>query len=624
MSGAASSLGDSALFSAPEPASPAQRRWRVAEDTLVALALGAMVLLPLAEMVLRSLFHGGITGSNTLVQHLTLLISMAGGALAARDGRLLAFSTVPTLLRGTWATGAQWFNATISTAVAGALVLASLVYIQVEREAAQPFLFGVPLWVIELMLPLGFAVITLRLLRLSAPTWRGRTLAALVAAGLLALGAWPPVAASSLIWPAVGLLLAASALGAPIFVLLGGAGLILFWGNDLPIAAMPVEHYRLVVNPTLPAIPLFTLAGYFLAEGGSSRRLVAVFNALAGHIRGGPAIAAALLCAFFTAFTGGSGVTILALAGLLMPVLRAAKFSERDALGMMTGAGSLGILLPPCLPVLFYAMVARVDIRAMFLGAFIPGLILIAMTAAWGLWAGRKGAATAPKFDLAEARRALWVAKWELALPIVSIVPLFAGWASSVEVSAITAAYACFVVTVIHRDLHLLRDGRRVMAEAGLLVGGILLILGVALGLTNYLVDAQVPDALAQWSTTRIPSRWLFLLGLNVVLIFVGGLVEIYAAIIVVVPLLVPIGLRLGIDPIHLGVIFLANMELGFLAPPVGLNLLLTSSRLKKPLGEVIRAVLPLLLVMFIGVLLITYVPALSTWLPAWFSAPSR
>jgi tripartite ATP-independent transporter DctM subunit len=624
VSGAAFNVGDSALFSEPEPASPAQRRWRAAEDTLVAFALGAMVILPLAEMVLRALFNGGIPGSTTLVQHLTLLISMAGGALAARDGRLLAFSTVPHLLRGPWAAAAQWFNATISTAVAGALVLASFIYIQVEREAGQPFLFGIPLWIVELMLPLGFAAIALRILRHAATTWRGRALAALGAAGLLALGTWPPVAAASLIWPAIALLVAASALGAPIFVLLGGAGLILFWGNDLPIAAMPVEHYRLVVNPTLPAIPLFTLAGYFLAEGGSSRRLVAVFNALAGHIRGGPAIAAALVCAFFTAFTGGSGVTILALAGLLMPVLRAAKFSERNALGMMTGAGSLGILLPPCLPVLFYAMVARVDIRAMFLGAFIPGVILIAMTAAWGLWAGRKGAATAPKFDLAEARRSLWAAKWELALPAVSIVPLFAGWASSVEVSAITAAYAFFIVTVIHRDLNILRDGRRVMAEAGLLVGGILLILGVALGLTNYLVDAQVPDALANWSLTHIPSKWLFLLGLNVVLIFVGGLVEIYAAIIVVVPLLVPIGIRLGIDPIHLGVIFLANMELGFLAPPVGLNLLLTASRLKKPLGEVIRAVLPLLLVMFIGVLLITYVPALSTWLPAWFSSPAR
>ena len=321
MNATAATTIDPAFPAATEPATPAQRRWRAAEDTLVALSLGLMVALPLAEMVLRTFFQSGVPGSTTLVQHLTLFISMAGGALAARDGRLLAFSTVPTLLRGAWATSAQWFNATVSTAVAGALALASLHYVQVEREAGQPFLFGIPLWVIELVLPLGFAVIGLRVLRHSAAAWRGRALAALGAAGLLALGTWPPVAAAGLVWPAMALLLAASALGAPIFVLLGGAGLILFWGHDLPIAAMPVEHYRLVVNPTLPAIPLFTLAGYFLAEGGASRRLVAVFHTLAGHIRGGPAIAAALVCAFFTAFTGGSGVTILALAGLLLYLL---------------------------------------------------------------------------------------------------------------------------------------------------------------------------------------------------------------------------------------------------------------------------------------------------------------
>jgi tripartite ATP-independent transporter DctM subunit len=315
-------------------------------------------------------------------------------------------------------------------------------------------------------------------------------------------------------------------------------------------------------------------------------------------------------------------VTILALGGLLMPVLRAAKFSERDALGMMTGAGSLGILLPPCLPVIFYAMIAQVDIKAMFLGAFAPGVLLIALTAAWGLWAGRKGAAAgAAKFDFARARRAFWAAKWELALPVVSLAALFGGWATPVEAAAVTAAYAFVVVAFIHRDLDVRRDGVRVIAEAGLLVGGILLILGVALGLTNYLVDAQIPSALTAWSLAHVPSRWLFLLGLNLVLILVGGLVEIYAAIVVVVPLLVPVGAALGLDPIHLGVIFLANMELGFLAPPIGLNLLLASSRLKVPLAEVARATLPPLAVMFVGVLLITYVPALTTALPKFFSS---
>jgi len=616
--------GHAPTLRATEPtADPAQFRARpcyhAAEETIVALALAVMVALPLTEIFLRTVFHTGLGGSSTLVQHLTLFLSLAGSALATRDGRLLAFSTVPSMLRGAWAGAAHWFSHTITATVAFALTMASIQFVLIEREAGQPFLGGIARWVVELILPVGFGVIALRTAYHAARQWRGRIFAVLVSAALLALGTWPPVAAASLMWPAAALLLAAAALGAPVFALLGGLGLILFWGHDLPIAVMPVEHYRLVVNPTLPAIPLFTLAGYFLAESRAPQRLVAVFQALTGHVRGGPAVAAAIVCAFFTTFTGASGVTILALAGLLMPVLRAAKFSERDALGMMTGAGSLGILLPPCLPVIFYAMVAHVDIRAMFLGGLIPGLLLIAMTAAWGLWAGRKGGPTGSTFSFIAARRAIWGAKWELLLPVVALVPLLAGWASSVEVAALTAAYAGFIAVVVHRDLHLWRDGRRVMAEAGLLVGGILLILGVALGFTNYLVDAQIPDALAQWSLTHIPSRWAFLLGLNVVLVLVGGLVEIYAAIIVVVPLLVPVGVALGIDPVHLGVIFLANMELGFLAPPVGLNLLLASSRLKKPLGEVTRAVLPLLLVMFVGVLLITYIPALTTALPRFF-----
>jgi len=294
-------------------------------------------------------------------------------------------------------------------------------------------------------------------------------------------------------------------------------------------------------------------------------------------------------------------------------VLAAARYSDRDALGLITGAGSLGILLPPCLPVILYAIVAKADIRDMFLGGLLPGLLLITLTALWGVWAGRKNGTTLPAFDAGLARRAIWAAKWELLLPVISLGALLSGMATPVEAAAVTVAYAFIVEVVIHRDLHLTRDCPRVIAEAGLMVGGILLILGVALGLTNYLIDAQVPDQLADWAALHVQSRWLFLLGLNVVLILVGGLVEIYAAIIVIAPLLIPIGLRLGIHPVHLGIIFLVNLELGFLAPPVGLNLLLASSRLKRPMGEVMRAVLPLLIVMFIGVLVITYVPALTT-----------
>ena len=587
--------------------------WHRFENLLTTLVLAVMVALPLTEIVLSLGWHTGLTGSGMVVQHLTLVVSMLGGALAARDGRLLALSSAVTLLPERWRKRTHWFSQAFSAAITVLLCVAGWKFMLAEKEASSAFLRGMPLWLIEGVLPAGFGVITLRLLHRSSKRWSRRALAAAFAAAVVAVGVWPPVSPSILVWPAFALLLAATVLGAPVFVTLGGAGLILFWGNDEPIAAIAVEHYRLVTNPALPSLPLFTLAGYFMAEGGASRRLVRLFQSLVGWFRGGPAIATALLCAFFTSLTGGSGVTILALAGLLMPVLLAARFSDRDALGLLTGAGSLGILLPPCMPVILYAIIAKVGIREMFLGGLGPGLLLIGMTAAWGIWAGRKSVAHGTKFNLAEARHAIWAAKWELLLPVVSLVSLFGGWATPVEAAAVTAFYAFVVEVFIHRDLDLVRDCPRVMAEAGLLMGGILLILGVALGLTNYLIDAQVPDALAGWALVHVQSRWLFLLGMNLVLLVVGGLIEIYAAIVVVVPLLLPIGERLGLHPVHLGIIFLANMELGFLMPPVGLNLLLASSRLNKTMAETTRAVLPLLVVMIIGVLLITYIPALTT-----------
>jgi tripartite ATP-independent transporter DctM subunit len=525
-------------------------------------------------------------------------------------------------LRGSWSARARWFSFTCAAAIAAALALAGWLFVSAEREGGQIFAAGVPLWVVQCILPVGFGVIALRLLYQAAAGWPGRFAALVLAGAFVALATWPPLAPTTLMYGGLGVLLVATVLGAPIFAVIGGLGLLLFWGADVPIASMSVEHYRLTVNPALPSIPLFTLAGYLMAEGGASRRLLRVFSAVFGSVRGGPAIAVVLICAFFTAFTGGSGVTILALGGLLMPILLGAKFSERDALGLVTGAGSLGILLPPCLPVILYAIIARVDIREMFLGGFLPGILLIAMTAAWGIWSGRRETAPRPAFDGGEALRAVWAAKWELLLPVVSLAALFGGWATPVEAAALTAAYAFVVEVIIHRDLHLMRDVPRVAAEAGLLIGGILLILGVALGLTNYLIDAQVPDQLAAWSQAHVHSRWLFLLGLNFVLIGIGSLVEIYAAIIVAAPLLVPIGLQLGINPIHLGVLFLANMELGFLAPPIGLNLLLASYRLKKPVSEVTRATFPLLVVMFLGVLLITYFEPLTTWLPSLLHRP--
>ena len=362
--------------------------------------------------------------------------------------------------------------------------------------------------------------------------------------------------------------------------------------------------------------------------------MVALFEALFGSWRGGPAIATALVCAFFTSFTGASGVTILALGGLLMPILRAANYSESSALGLLTGAGSLGLLFPPCLPVILYSIIAStamanlgasnagansVTMEKMFAGGLLPGLLMLGLTAWWGIRQQPRGGVVSKAFSARAARQALWKAKWELLLPVIALIGLFGGFATPVEAAAIVAAYALLITTCIHRDLRPFADVPRVMRDCGMLVGGVLLILGVALGFTHYLVAAQVPDRLVEWSTATIKSRWIFLLGLNVVLLFVGGLIEIYAAIVVVVPLLVPVGIAFGLDPVHLGIIFLANMELGFLAPPIGLNLLLSSYRFNVPILQVMRASLPMLGVLLIGVLLITYFPPLTTWLPHFF-----
>jgi len=611
----------SAEISEPPVLTGWRRVLRDTENVGVTIALLLMMLLPVLEIILRKTQHAGISGAPLIIQQFTLIVGMLGGAIAARDCRLLALSALTSVVHGRTKWAMIVFSQSFAAAITAFLCVASVIFVSDMRQTADIIAFGIRAWYVQLLLPVGFGVIAVRLWWHAAKTWRGRTVAFVLIAAFVAIALWVPVSPEKMKWPALGLLLLATVLGAPVFTTLGGAALILFWGEGVSIAAVPLTHYSLVTNPSLPTIPLFTLAGYFLAEGGASQRLVRVFNSLFGQIRGGPAIVTAFVCAFFTSFTGGSGVTILALGGVLMPVLIAAKYRERTALGLLTGAGSLGILFPPCLPLILYAIIAsqakaQISIEQMFLGGIIPGFVMVALAIWWGVAAGPKIAVERQHFDGREAWRATWAAKWELLLPVVALVALFGGFATPVEAAAVTAMYAFIVETFVYRDLKLFKDVPRVVTDCGLLVGGVLLILGVALGFTQYLVDAQVPDQAVAWATGAIHSKWLFLMGLNLVLILVGGLVEIYAAIIVVVPLLVPLGAAFGIDPIHLGIIFLANMELGFLAPPVGLNLLLASYRFNKPMIEVMRAVLPMLAVQFIGVLLITYVPPLTTWLP--------
>ena len=615
----------SAVMSTPCPSAPGKHAAWIgalssAENALVSAALAAMLAIPLLESALRRLFHVGIPASTSIVQHMVLVVGMLGGTLAAREGRLLALSTlgetsIPKHLKA----ATRIFTSGVSAAVSGFLGFAAYQFVQAEHEAGKILVGGIPVWGVQCVLPLGFTAIAVRILLRTSEKWWPR-IAAAVCAFLIAFAVMD--GANNIphfVAIATAVLFLASMLGVPAFVTLGGAALILFAGVDQPIASIPIAHYELVTNPALPTLPLFTLAGYFLAEGGASRRLVRVFYALFGQFRGGPAVVTVLVCAFFTSFTGASGVTILALGGLLLPVLTGARYSDKDALGLLTGSGSLGLLLPPCLPLIVYAIVARVPIQQMFLGGIIPALVMMVATALWGIRRGPANADIAKPLEWGETRAALWDAKWELAMPVVAFAALFSGLATAVEAAAVTALYAFIVEAVIHRDLSLTRDLPRVMAECGLLMGGVLLILGVSLGFTNYLVDAEVPARAVEWTTRTVHSPFLFLLLLNIFLLVVGCLMEIYPAIVVEVPLLVPLGAAFGIDPVRLGIIFLANMELGYLTPPVGLNLLMASYRFKKPVPEVLRSVLPVVGVLSVGVLLITYVPLLTTWLPKLF-----
>jgi tripartite ATP-independent transporter DctM subunit len=589
------------------------------ENTAVSLALAAMTLLPLAEIVLRKTLSIGISGSTAFVQHFTLIVGMLGGAIAARDGRLLSLSTVETLLRGPAKSGARISSGAFAVIITLFLCIASIQFVFSEKDAGKILAYGIPIWVIQLVLPFGFALIGLRLLWHASEKWIGRIVMALLIGMMAWIAIHPPLPLGNLVVLSLAGLLLATVLGAPVFVTLGGAALILFWGEEVPVASIPLDHYRLVTNPSLPTVPLFTLAGYFLAEGGASRRLVRVFQALFGSFRGGPAIAATLVCAFFTSFTGASGVTILALGGLLMPVLLAAHYSEKTALGLLTASGSLGLLFPPCLPLILYAVISKITMEEMFLGGIFPGILMVAMTAWWGIQQGPKERSTRQAFRWVETGQALWEAKWELLIPVVAFVGLFGGFATPVESAALTALYAFIVEVFLYRDLKALRHIVRVMTECGLLVGGVLLILGVALGFTNYLIDVELPTRTVEWVTSSIKSQWVFLLLLNFFLLAVGCLMDIFSAIVVVVPLIVPIGEAFGIDPVHLGIIFLANLELGYLTPPVGMNLFLASYRFRIPLPQVARSIVPILFVRLVGVLLITYIPALTTTLPRWF-----
>lgn len=608
---------------------PVLRRGWPADEVLASLALALMALIPLVEMVCRPLLGQGVQNAPVLVQHLGLVMAMWGALAAERHGHLTRLS-----VGGVHAIG----HATAAL-LCGVLAWASWQFVHSEIEVGQVLAYGMPVWWLQVTMPVGFACLSIQF------AWQCSTSPVrwVWAVGLPALAVWAASVAEGVnlsVWPMVAALLLALGLGAPIFAVLGGVALVLFWQEGLPLASMALSHYQITVNPSLPALPLFTLAGLVFARTGAAQRLGQVFTALFGGGVRGTVFAATVLCSCFTAFTGGSGVTILALGGLLLPLLREAGYPEQRGISLVTSASALGVLLAPSVPLIMYAIIARVPINTMFLAGLVPAGVMVLCLLYFGGYVRRDVLAqahpTAPNADVVQEAvsqdtprwvqrlgAAVWHAKWEVLAPVVTLGSLVGGLATPTESAALTAIYAVVTQAWWHKELSA-RELARCLSYCAQVIGGVMLILGMALGLTNFLIDAGIPDLAIDAVQGLTANKYVFLLLLNVGLFAAGALMEIYAAIVVLVPLLLPLAVSYGIDPVHFGIIFLANMEMGFLCPPAGMNIYFASAVFGRPIRQVAKSVLPAVLAIFVGTLLISWLPLLATGLPELFKQMGR
>lgn len=427
-----------------------------------------------------------------------------------------------------------------------------------------------------------------------------------------------------MIWIAILLLIVLALLGAPLFAIILGFAALGFYTLETDLAVLHIDIYQLANSVVLMALPLFTFAGFLLSESKTADRMMRLSQACLGWMPGGMAFVALVACAAFTALTGGSGVTIVALGALLLPALAKAGYQEKFNLGLVTSSGSLGLLLVPSVPLLIYGIIAQqmsqqldmpnVEIVDLYLAGLAPALLMIVLLYGYCLWAMRAHPVPKQEFNWHELRGALWEARWELPLPFVVLGGIFSGFLVVSEAAAVTALYVLLVEVVLYREIPL-RKLPGIMRESMVMVGGILLILAVALALTDYLVYAGVPETLFTFIQTHVESKIAFLLLLNLVLLLLGALLDIFAALVIMVPLILPVALGYGIDPIHLGIIFVANMQIGYITPPVGMNLFIASYRFKRSVTELFSATIPFMLVLMIALMLITYVPELSLFL---------
>jgi tripartite ATP-independent transporter DctM subunit len=400
-------------------------------------------------------------------------------------------------------------------------------------------------------------------------------------------------------------------IGVPIFVVIAGLTLYLFFSSQIDISAIIIEMHRMATTPVLVAIPLFTFAGYLLSESGAPQRLIRLSNALLGWLPGGLSIIALLTCAIFTALTGATGLTIIALGGILLPAMTRGRYSEGFSLGLLTTSGTLGLLFPPSLPLIVYAIVARVRIDQLFIAGILPGVLLVVLLAFFCISQSVRENVPKTQFRFNELIKAIRDVLWELPLPVVVLGGIYSGYFAVSESAAITAVYVLLVEVVVYRDVRW-HELPEIMKKSMVLVGGVLIILGAAMGLTNYLIDAEIPMRLLDFFKAHIESRLLFLVVLNIFLLAVGCTMGIFSALVVVVPLLTPIAQAYGINPVHLGIIFLANLEIGASIPPLGINLFIASMRFERPVLRLYVASLPFIAILLLALAIITYLPWLS------------
>lgn len=605
------------------------------EDRLAFLGIFLLGLIHVMEVIARKFFHTGIANSTDYSHHMVLLLTFIGGMITSREGQHLSLALTLKIeepLKSRLHTAVMTVSAMMTTA----FCWSSLSFVLTGFDPRQKV--GVfPIRLVAMIMVVGYAIMALRFVTATPKEiWHrvtagiGILLGTIIAldpigqALTVLLGNAPGFIEPLVQWshslnalialPIIILLILLTIFGAPIFVVLGGIAFMLFARLAEPLEVIPNQAYAMLISHSIPAIPLFTAAGFVLSESKAGERLVRFFKAFFGWFPGGLAIMAVLVCSFFTTFTGASGVTILALGALLSYALLNGNYGKRFTTGLLTASGSIGLLFPPSLPIIIYGVIAQINIKEMFLGGIIPGFFLVLSMVIFSVIYATKKKIPRESFKIKEAVASTGNAIWEILLPVVIVAAYFGGLTTLVESAAIALLYALFVEVIIHRDLKI-KDLPAVIAKGIPIIGGVMIILSLANGLSYFIIDAEIPMKLTTWVQANISSKYVFLLLLNVALLITGCFLDIFSAIMVVVPLIIPLGNLFGIHPVHLGIIFLANLELGYLTPPVGLNLYLAAYRFNEPLGKIYRDVFPFLLLQLVTVLLITYIPLLSTGL---------